>query len=85
MPSPLLLHTPTALEYFASLVAEDDGLPLLVFSFHSPSLRPGHTPYVRDEDDLDRFYAWWRASFDYLAHRGIKSASVKQIIAAAEV
>ena len=66
-------------------VAIDDGLPLLVFSFHSPSLRPGHTPYVRDEDDLDRFYAWWRASFDYLARRGIKSASVKQIIAAAEV
>ena len=29
MPSPLLLHTPTALEYFASLVAEDEGLPLL--------------------------------------------------------
>ena len=29
MPGPLLLHTPTALEYFASLVAEDEGLPLL--------------------------------------------------------
>lgn len=29
MPGRLLLHPPTALEYFASLVAEDDGLPLL--------------------------------------------------------
>ena len=29
MPSPLLLRVPTALEYFAALVAEDDGLPLL--------------------------------------------------------
>ncbi|MEO6362178.1 MAG: transglutaminase-like domain-containing protein [Caldimonas sp.] len=29
MPGPLLLHTPTALEYFASLVAEDDGFPVL--------------------------------------------------------
>jgi regulator of sirC expression with transglutaminase-like and TPR domain len=29
MPGRLLLHLPTALEYFASLVAEDDGLPLL--------------------------------------------------------
>ena len=66
-------------------IAIDDGLPLLVFSFHSPSLRPGHTPYVRDEDDLDRFYAWWRASFDMLARRGVKPASVKQIISAAEV
>ena len=29
MPGRLLLHPPTALEYFASLVAEDDSLPLL--------------------------------------------------------
>ena len=66
-------------------IAIDDGLPLLVFSFHSPSLRPGHTPYVRDEDDLDRFYAWWRASFDYLARRGVRPTCVREIIEAAEV
>lgn len=24
-------------------------------TYHSPSLEPGHTPYVRDEDDLDAF------------------------------
>jgi hypothetical protein len=35
-------------------------LPVLVFSFHSPSLAPGFTPYVRNEDDLLRFYDWWR-------------------------
>ena len=29
MPGPLLLHAPSALEYFASLVAEDEGFPLL--------------------------------------------------------
>ena len=29
MVGPLLLHTPTALEYFASLVAEDEGFPVL--------------------------------------------------------
>ena len=66
-------------------IAIDEGLPLLVFSFHSPSLRPGHTPYVRDEDDLDRFYAWWRASFDYLAKRGVRATCVREIIAATEV
>jgi len=33
-------------------IALDDGLPVLVFSFHSPSLRPGLTPYVRDEQGL---------------------------------
>lgn len=64
-------------------VALDDGLPLLVFSFHSPSLRPGHTPYVRDEDDLDRFYDWWRACFACLARRGVKPASTREVIAAA--
>ena len=66
-------------------IAIDDGLPILNFSFHSPSLRPGHTPYVRDEADLDRFYEWWRACFDYLAMRKVEPTSVKAIMAAAVV
>ena len=66
-------------------VAIDEGLPLLVFSFHSPSLRPGHTPYVRDEDDLDRFYDWWRTSFDYLAKRNVRPTCVREIVDAALV
>lgn len=66
-------------------IALDDGLPVLVFSFHSPSLRPGHTPYVRNDDDLDRFYDWWRTVFDYLRHRAVRPASVREIIAAAVV
>jgi hypothetical protein len=37
----------------------DDGLELLSFSFHSPSLVPGHTPYVRTSADLSAFYGWW--------------------------
>ena len=65
-------------------IALDDGLPLLVFSFHSPSLLPGHTPYVRDEGDLDRLYRWWRTCFEHLARRGVKPASVGEIIAAAD-
>ena len=32
-----------------------DGIRYLVFSFHSPSVYPGGTPYVRSEVDLDRF------------------------------
>jgi hypothetical protein len=31
------------------------GIRVLVFSFHSPSLVPGFTPYVRDRDDLAEF------------------------------
>jgi hypothetical protein len=66
-------------------IAIDDRLPILVFSFHSPSLRPGLTPYVRDEDALDRLYDWWRAVFAYLAKRQIRPASVREIMAAAQV
>lgn len=34
----------------------EHGLSHLQMSFHSPSLRPGLTPYVRDSAALDRFY-----------------------------
>lgn len=61
-------------------IALDDGAPLLVFSFHSPSLRPGDTPYVRTEDDLDKLYDWWRRVFSYLEQRGIKPSSVKDVM-----
>jgi hypothetical protein len=65
-------------------IALDDGLRILNFSFHSPSLRPGHTPYVRDEADLNRFYEWWRTVFEYLRRRGVEPASVAQITAASQ-
>ena len=62
-----------------------EGLPVLVFSFHSPSLQPGHTPYVRSEDELDAFYDWWRAAFAELASRGVRPATVGQIMAATQL
>lgn len=61
-------------------IALDAGLPVLVFSFHSPSLAPGYTPYVRNEDDLDRLYDWWRVAFAYLRERGAAPTSVAEII-----
>ena len=64
-------------------IAIDDGLPILVFSFHSPSLCPGYTPYVRDDDDLTQFYDWWRTILTYLAQRGIRPTTVREITAAA--
>ena len=36
-------------------IALDDGLPVLNFSFHSPSLKPGYTPYVRKDEDVTAF------------------------------
>lgn len=65
-------------------IAVDDAVPLLVFSFHSPSLDVGHTPYVQSEDELDRFYDWWRSAFAYLEQRAVRPTNVREIIAAAQ-
>ena len=63
-------------------IALDEGLPVLVFSFHSPSLAPGFTPYVRSEDDLDAFYDWWRRVFAYLGQRGVRPTTVDELVKA---
>ena len=62
-----------------------DGLPLLVFSFHSPSLQPGHTPYVRTEDELDAFYDWWREAFALLEKLDVRPTTVAGIMAATQL
>lgn len=66
-------------------VALEDRLPLLVMSFHSPSLSPGHTPYVRSERDLDSFYDWWRAVLNHLRERGVQPTTIGEIMASAEL
>jgi len=66
----------------AVAVAAGEGLRLLNLSFHSPSLVPGHTPYVRDAADLKRFHDWWTAMLDEFERRGIRNASLDEIIAA---
>jgi hypothetical protein len=38
------------------------------FTYHSPSLEPGHTPYVRNSGDLERFLACFDRYFDYFMH-----------------
>jgi hypothetical protein len=60
----------------------DDGVRLFSISFHSPSLEPGHTPYVRSEADLENFYVWWDGMMDFLARRGIAPASIDDILEA---
>ncbi|WP_339690160.1 polysaccharide deacetylase family protein [uncultured Parasphingorhabdus sp.] len=64
-------------------VALDDDLRLLVFSFHSPSLSPGHTPYVRDQNELDGFYDWWREVLDHLEARNVKPVDIDELLRAA--
>ncbi len=41
------------------------GVRTFTFSFHSPSVDPGHTQYVRDETDLSRFLGTCRAFFEF--------------------
>ncbi len=42
-----------------------DGIRVFVFSFHSPSVMPGGTPYVRSEEDLERFLEKCRGYFEF--------------------
>ncbi|MBF0285133.1 MAG: polysaccharide deacetylase family protein [Magnetococcales bacterium] len=50
-----------------ALALRRDGVRIFVLSFHSPSLQPGHTPYVRTPEDRDQllmrcrdFFAFFR-------------------------
>lgn len=61
-------------------VALGEGLRLLNFSFHSPSLALGHTPYVRNSADLLRFNTWWDAMVRHLARRSVANASLGEIL-----
>lgn len=65
-------------------IAVDDALPVIVLSFHSPSLVPGHTPYVRSEEDLDRVYHWLRGVYARLAERGVRPTTVAEIMHAVQ-
>lgn len=61
----------------------DDGVRWFSLSFHSPSVEPGHTPYVRTAEDLRGFHAWWDGMFDFFEAEGIAPASIEETIAAA--
>ncbi len=61
----------------------DDGLVYLSFSFHSPSIAPGHTPYVRNSAELSDFYLWWDQILNFLAQRGVAPVGLQETIDAA--
>jgi hypothetical protein len=65
-------------------VAAGEGLPLLNFGFHSPSVEPGHTPYVRNAEDLKAFHRWWDVILDLLFRLGVRPASLAETLAAAD-
>ncbi len=61
-------------------IAIDDELPVIVLSFHSPSLAPGHTPYVEDEDDVAELYRWLRGAIGYLGKLGVAPTTIGEIL-----
>jgi hypothetical protein len=65
-------------------IAVGEGVRVLNFSFHSPSLVPGHTPYVRDAVDLAAFHGWWQTVLALLDKLGVRSATPDDLIAAAD-
>lgn len=60
--------------------ALDDGHQIFSLSFHTPTLVPGHTPYVRDAADLRIFWAWWDGVFAHFARKGVTGISASAII-----
>lgn len=69
-----------ALEVIERLL--EDGQQLFSLSFHTPSVVPGHTPYVRDTSDLEKFWSWWDGVFDLFARHGVLPVTSGEIVAA---
>lgn len=66
------------------IAVREEGQRLLTFSFHSPSLEPGHTPYVRRARDLDRFWVWWERMFAELESLGVRATTLPEVLAIAD-
>src|SRR3546814_13774522 len=64
-------------------IAVDLRFPVLNFSFHSPSLRPGNTPYVLRQADLDLFYRCWDVVLGHPARRVVEGTPAAQRLAIA--
>lgn len=64
--------------------AAADGEQLLQLTFHSPSLVPGHTPYVRDARELATFLRWWDQVLPALARCGYTPATLGNVINAVD-
>jgi len=70
-----------AAEEAVRIAVGEGQLRLLSLSFHSPSLEPGHTPYVRDANDLATFWTWWERLFALLERLNVTSIGMDELIA----
>ncbi|GAB5347809.1 polysaccharide deacetylase family protein [Alteriqipengyuania sp. 357] len=71
--------TPLSSAIKAVDAALDAGLPLLILSFHSPSLAPGNTPYVHTEADLAELFDWLRGIHAHMASRNVTPTTVAKL------
>jgi hypothetical protein len=71
---------PEALQALERLLDEEH--QIISISYHSPSIEPGHTPFVRTQSDLDDFYAWWEGILGLLAKRGVTAATIEDVVEA---
>lgn len=56
------------------------GQRVFVLSYHSPSLAPGAMPYVRTDEDLQRFLGWLDSFYSFFASElGGRPATARQI------
>ena len=60
----------------------DSGHQLFSLSFHTPTVVPGHTPYVRNAADLKKFWLWWDGVFSLFAQHNVAPIRSGEIIAA---
>jgi peptidoglycan/xylan/chitin deacetylase (PgdA/CDA1 family) len=60
----------------------DSGHQLFSLSFHTPTIVPGHTPYVRNANDLKKFWRWWDGVFNLFAQHGVLPIRSGEIVAA---
>ncbi|HST74484.1 MAG TPA: glycosyltransferase [Acetobacteraceae bacterium] len=61
--TPEAITIPEAKRLVRHMLAHDH--KVFVLTYHTPSLVPGNTPYVRTQEDLRRFLAWLDEFFDF--------------------
>ena len=56
------------------------GQRVFVLTYHSPSLEPGNTPYVRTEAERERFLAWLDEYYSFFREEiGGRAASWREV------
>ncbi len=57
-----------------------EGCEIFSLSFHSPTLVPGHTSYVRNQADLDQFWRWWDEVLACFAQLGVLPSTHAELL-----